>query len=257
MPARPRNLPPIAGATPDPVELQAYAEQTKAVLDPLVRALLTAKPADPAAWCAQYFQDLAGGSAEERAGEAAPPVAVHASASTAALLAPREAPLGAVADEELSKPYDVVVIGAGPAGVAAAVQASFFGRRALLIDDPNGAGANFKKAVLGELSVHFGLTFSVEFGADAHELDLGFGAPTGLYSKALRDSAKSIDVNARRAAGASSAEVWAEVGLNVERLATNNAETQYKLLEEMRVDHLRGRATVQGAESVLAALTDG
>ena len=66
-------------------------------------------------------------------------------------------------------------------------------------------------------------------------LDLGFGAPTGLYSKALRDSAKSIDVSARRAAGRSEAEIWAEVGINIQRLATNNAETQYQLLEDMRV----------------------
>lgn len=138
---------------------------------------------------------------------------------------------GAVSDSELDRAYDVVVIGAGPAGVAAAVQAAFFGRRALLVDDPA--------------------------GLDAHILDLGFGAPTGLFSKALRDSAKSIDVGARRAAGASDSEIWEEVGENVQRLATNNAETQYALLEEMRVDHLRGRATVQGAGSVVATLVDG
>ena len=234
MPARPRSLPPLGersespflsrrSATPDrtwvpsasgrasPAMMQEYGHQIKSDLAPLIQALLTEQPDDTGQFCARYFAKSSG---EQSGGDAAAePAAASAPAAAeppaAAAPAPRATPIGAVPDAQLAKKYDVIVLGAGPAGVAAAVQAAFFGRRALLIDDPGETQPNM--------------------------LDLGFGAPTGLYSKALRDSAKSIDVSARRASGRSEAAIWAEVGVNIQRLATNNAETQYQLLEDMRV----------------------
>jgi hypothetical protein len=264
-PPRPHALPPLAGGsrlsnsspflvrrapTPDlssaptasPAMMQ-YGAQVQADLAPLIKALLTEQPDDTQKFCANFFAQKKSGAERDGAtakpaaagaaetAEAPTPSTVHSTQSTAALLAPRAQPFGVVPDAQLSQQYDVIVIGGGPAGVAAAVQAAFFGRRALLIDDPG--------------------------GTDPCTLDLGFGAPTGLYSKALRDSAKSIDVQARRAAGRTDAEIWTEVGVNIERLATNNAETQYQLLEDMRVEHLRARATVTGAESLVATLPDG
>lgn len=83
--------------------------------------------------------------------------------STRALLAPAENAYGVVSAASLAKPYDVVVIGGGPAGVAAAQKAAFLGRRAILIDNAQ---------------------------CPPNDLDLTFGAPTGLFSKALRDTAK-------------------------------------------------------------------
>lgn len=53
---------------------------------------------------------------------------------TQALLQPAE-PHGIVSPEKLAQPYDCIVIGAGPAGVAAAQKAAFLGRRTLIIDD--------------------------------------------------------------------------------------------------------------------------
>ena len=38
--------------------------------------------------------------------------------------------------ESLSRRYEVVVVGGGPAGVAGALRAAFLGRRALLVDAP-------------------------------------------------------------------------------------------------------------------------
>ena len=75
---------------------------------------------------------------------------------------------GVVPASELEKPFDLVVIGGGPAGVAAAEKAAFLGRRAIIVDDSACAPT---------------------------ELDLAFGAPTGLFSKALRDTAKTVDVD--------------------------------------------------------------
>ena len=63
-----------------------------------------------------------------------PSVQVHQHA----LLAQPRAPavvsqmIGTVPDAELKKPYDVVVIGGGPAGVAGALKAATLGRRALI-----------------------------------------------------------------------------------------------------------------------------
>ena len=118
-------------------------------------------------------------------------------------------------------------------GCAAAQQAAFLGRNALLIDDPK--------------------------GLDPHTLDLSFGGPTGLFSKALRDVAKTIDLDAlRHHEGMSDADIWAHVGENIARLATNNASTQVDLLTQMRVPHLRARAqVVPSGDAVVARLPDG
>ena len=80
--------------------------------------------------------------------------------ATSMLLQPRETPYGACADEALEKPYDVIVIGGGPAGCAAAQKAAWLGRRALLIDDPKGVGAH-------EL-VHGHLTPTAEYTVSGH-----------------------------------------------------------------------------------------
>lgn len=80
-------------------------------------------------------------------------------------------------------------------------------------------------------------------GHDSHALDLSFGGPTGLFSKALRDAAKSIDVEKmRRLEKASDRDIWSRLLGKVSRLATNNAATQVQLLEGYKVPYLRARA---------------
>merc|ERR1711871_1852898 len=106
------------------------------------------------------------------------------------------------APDSLAKTYDVVGIGGGPAGVAAVQKAAFLGRRALLVDDAP---------------------------CEPHALDLTFGAPTGLFSKALRDCAKTIDVDVLSRMGLDSAVIWAQVQASVARLAANNANTQMSI----------------------------
>lgn len=150
--------------------------------------------------------------------------------STRALLAPAENAYGVVSAASLAKPYDVVVIGGGPAGVAAAQKAAFLGRRAILIDNAQ---------------------------CPPNDLDLTFGAPTGLFSKALRDTAKTLDTALLERMGLDSKVVWAQVQSSVARLAANNAHNAMSMLSELRVDYLRARATIESGECVLAALPDG
>ena len=139
---------------------------------------------------------------------------------------------GVVPPAELAKPFDVIVIGGGPAGVAAVQKAAFLGRRALIIDDAACA---------------------------PNELDLTFGAPTGLFSKALRDTAKHVDVKLLEAMGMDKKVVWAQVQSSVGKLAGNNALTTTKMLSEFKVLYLRARAVLDGdgAAGVVATTKDG
>ena len=81
--------------------------------------------------------------------------------------------------QPLLKEYDVLVVGGGPAGVSGAMRAAQLGRRVLLVDKP--------KALKEK-----------QGGVDAF-----FGGPTGLWSKAIRDCGKSMDVTDMRARGKS------------------------------------------------------
>ena len=91
--------------------------------------------------------------------------------------------LAAVSPEEVSdKTYDLAVLGAGPVGVSAALLAarSPHNKNVVLIDAPRASGALMNE-VTGE--------------------DLSIGGPTGLFSKALRDTGKRISVSSLKGMG--------------------------------------------------------
>ena len=112
-----------------------------------------------------------------------------ASASTGGDLKP-----GKVVAESLSRPYDLVVVGGGPAGVAGVLRAAVLGRRALLVATPG--------------------DFTGEPDPDGGAVvDPFLGAPTGLFSKALRDTAKHLDIRSLRSLGVDDDIIWRQVGL--------------------------------------------
>lgn len=78
--------------------------------------------------------------------------------------------------------YDLAVVGGGVVGVQAALAAasSPLNKKVCLIDAPRASGMLMNEAT-GE--------------------DLSLGAPTGLFSKALRDSSKRIKVSTLRGMG--------------------------------------------------------
>lgn len=78
--------------------------------------------------------------------------------------------------------FDLAVIGAGPVGVAAALLAARppYNKKVVLIDAPRASGALMNEKT-GE--------------------DLSIGGPTGLFSKALRDTGKRISVSSLKGMG--------------------------------------------------------
>ena len=111
--------------------------------------------------------------------------------STPPRLLPRQAST-MVGSETSASPtdgcFDLVVLGAGPVGVSAALAAADLGKRVCLVDAPSYSGALMKD---GE--------------------DLSVGGPTGLFSKALRDTSKRLSVSTLRGMGISEKSIWSEV----------------------------------------------
>jgi len=148
------------------------------------------------------------------------PPATAAAAKAAVADGPAyKTPLGSVPRSELLKKYDLVVIGGGPAGVAGALKAAQLGKRVLIVDKP-------KAAPVGG------------------GLDFGFGGPTGLFSKALRDVGKSLDIDSMRAMGLDQDVIWNQVRNNCLRLAGNNANNVCEVISSFRIGYLQGEAAL-------------
>ena len=89
----------------------------------------------------------------------------------------------AIPPEQISdQTFDLAILGAGPVGVSAALLAarSPHNKNVILIDAPRASGALMNE-VTGE--------------------DLSIGGPTGLFSKALRDTGKRISVTSLKGMG--------------------------------------------------------
>jgi NAD(P) transhydrogenase len=135
--------------------------------------------------------------------------------------------------------YDLAIIGAGPVGVQAALvaAASPFNKKVCLIDAPRASGMLMNEAT-GE--------------------DLSIGGPTGLFSKALRDTSKHIRVSALRGMGLREESVWNEIICNCVDLASSNAQDVMRQLEFAGVDYVKGFASFPdgGTTSSLAVAND-
>ena len=73
--------------------------------------------------------------------------------------------------------------------------------------------------------------------------DLSIGAPTGLFSKALRDTSKRIQVRTLRGMGLREDSVWNEIISSCLDLARNSAEDMERQLDEAGVKRVSGYAS--------------
>ncbi|CAM9816697.1 unnamed protein product, partial [Heterosigma akashiwo] len=124
----------------------------------------------------------------------------------------------------MSTGYDLVVIGAGHVGVDAALDAAKgpYNKKVCLIDAPRASG------VLMD---------------EVNKRDLSIGAPTGLFSKALRDTSKTIKVSSLRGLGLREDSLWNEIMGTCVDLATSNAEAVEQQLSFAGVHYKEGFAS--------------
>ena len=117
--------------------------------------------------------------------------------------------------------YDLVIVGAGIVGVQASLIASQapYNKKVLIVDAP---GASGKLMVNDE--------------------DLSIGAPTGLFSKALRDTSKRVNVPALRGIGLREESVWNEIISSCVDLAQSNAQDIQRQLTFAGIDLMEGLA---------------
>ncbi|KAL7534966.1 hypothetical protein ACHAXR_006176 [Thalassiosira sp. AJA248-18] len=149
--------------------------------------------------------------------------------------------LANIAPEEISdKTYDLAVIGAGPVGVSAALLAARapHNKNVILIDAPRASGALMNEAT-GE--------------------DLSIGGPTGLFSKALRDTGKRISVSSLKGMGLRDDSVWNEIVTSCVELASFNARDTIRQLEYAGVTYVQGHAAFSdsgGSSSLFITASD-
>jgi len=132
--------------------------------------------------------------------------------------------------------YDLAVVGAGVVGVQAAILASQapLCKKVVLVDAPAAAGKLM----------------------DAEGQDLSLGAPTGLFSKALRDTSKRIKVSTLRGMGLREDSVWNEIIGSCVDLASSNAQDMQRQLEMAGVNYVQGFASFPdsgGTHSLIVA----
>ena len=118
----------------------------------------------------------------------------------------------------LKAKYDLVVVGGGPVGVTAALRGAEFGYSTILID----------------------ATPPRQFQ---------FTGPTGLYSKALRDSALRLDVPVLRSMGIVDAAIWAQVNEFVQQILRKSGDNNMKALCLNNVPHLRGMGRLRPSDA--------
>ena len=141
---------------------------------------------------------------------------------------PIVAKLGTPPDSALAKKYDLIVVGGGPAGVAGALRGAYLGRRVLLVDKPKAA-------------------------PPSGGLDPFFAGPTGLFSKALRDCAKSLDASKLSLMGLDRNVIFKQVQNSCLLLAKNNAQSQGLMLSRFKVDYLQGTVALDAWEAEAAS----
>lgn len=140
----------------------------------------------------------------------------------------------------LFQTYDLAVVGAGVVGAQAALTAAGvpYKKKVVLIDAPSASGAL----------------------QDANGKDLSLGGPTGLFSKALRDSSKQIKVSTLRGMGLREDSIWNEIISNCVELAASNADDILAQLQAAGVDYQQGFASFAdsgGTDSLIVTQPDG
>jgi NAD(P) transhydrogenase len=113
-----------------------------------------------------------------------------------------------------------------------------YNKKVALIDNPRASGALMNEAT-GE--------------------DLSIGGPTGLFSKALRDTGKRISVSSLKGMGLRDDSVWNEIVTSCVELASSNARDTVRQLEYAGITYITGNAAFAdsgGSSSLFVTSSD-
>jgi pyruvate/2-oxoglutarate dehydrogenase complex dihydrolipoamide dehydrogenase (E3) component len=122
----------------------------------------------------------------------------------------------------MSQVYDLVVVGGGPVGLTAAVAATAVGKKAIIID-----------------------------GTPRHLVQ--FTGPTGIFSKALRDSALRVDVPTLRSMGIRDSVIWNQVIGMSSAILRGNGLKNLGALQLKHIPHMRGTASFISSNKLLVS----
>jgi NAD(P) transhydrogenase len=136
----------------------------------------------------------------------------------------------AMANDDDEGIYDLAIIGGGVVGASAAITAS---QGAALLP-----GGVHRKIILLDAPKASGMLYNEQTNED-----LSLGGPTGLFSKALRDTSKRINVRTLRGMGLREDSVWNEIINSCVDLASSNAQDIIRQLVMSKVTYLRGFVT--------------
>ena len=82
-----------------------------------------------------------------------------------------------------------------------------------------------------------------------------FTGPTGLFSKALRDSALRLDVPVLRSMGIVDAAIWAQVNEFVQQILRKSGNNNMKAISLSNIPHLRGLGRLRPSKDAGARCT--
>ena len=160
--------------------------------------------------------------------------------------------------------YDLAVVGGGPAGAHAAILAArssylppssssspsrHRSPRVLLIDSPKASGAlrdSPSASVTTKSSINSNDNSDEPIIITEDPADLSLGGPTGLFSKALRDASKRVNVESLRSMGLSDDGLWGEVLNSIRTVARYSSNDVREQLKDVGVDTIVGLARFPG-----------
>jgi len=162
--------------------------------------------------------------------------------------------------------YDLAVVGGGPAGAHAAILAarssylppssssSLSSRRrsprVVLIDSPKASGAlrdsPSASVVTTKSNINSNDISENPIIITDDPADLSLGGPTGLFSKALRDASKRVNVESLRSMGLSDDGLWGEVLNSIRTVARYSSNDVREQLKDEGVDTIVGLARFPG-----------
>jgi NAD(P) transhydrogenase len=139
--------------------------------------------------------------------------------------------------------YDLAIIGGGVVGVSAALAARQETSMTSTTETSTSTSTTTTTTIPPKIILLDSPKASGMLYNEATKEDLSLGGPTGLFSKALRDTSKRINVGTLRGMGLREDSVWNEIINSCIDLASSNAQEIVRQLFQNNIDYEMGYVT--------------